>query len=125
MDEQEIKEGDENMSRLEACRWLSETRNQHAFAGNRFDSNEAAVSFVQNLYQNGAREVIIDNIYQEKWRIRECGGPYADTLIILMTEEDLQRKNLIDIFQNEYSQSLAGFEGMVDDASGIIILWWD
>lgn len=72
------------MSRLEACRWLKKNRNEHAFAGNRFDNNEAALNFIQNLYQNGALEVIVDNIFRESWRIRECGGPYADSLIVLM-----------------------------------------
>lgn len=113
------------MSRLEACRWLKSNQSEHAFAGNRFNSNEAALRFIENLYQKGALSVIIDNIFRERWRIKEYGGPYADTLIVVMPEDHIQKEQLIQISQAEYNQSPAGFERIIDDEHNIIIFWWD
>lgn len=113
------------MSRLEARRWLNRNKNKHAFAGNRFADNKETLQFVENLYENGAIEVIVDNIFKERWRIKENGGPYADTLIVLVPQDNVQKEKLIQISRNEYNLSSAGFEDVIDDEHTVMILWWD
>jgi hypothetical protein len=64
----------------EASEWFV-SHKPSGFAGNRF-SLEEAKSFVKNLYDLGAPTITIANIMDEPWRLKEEGGPYADTLIV-------------------------------------------
>ena len=71
----------------EALAWLESNPNPYALAGNRFHSTEDAIAFVEMLYEAGAVEVLVTNIYDEDWRIEAEGGPYADSLIIHLPQD--------------------------------------
>jgi hypothetical protein len=112
------------MSRLEARRWLMNNKNNHAFAGNRFQNNTESLQFVEKLYKNGAVEVVVDNIFKERWRIKECGGPYADTLIVKLPHDEVKRRKLLEIFQADNDLE-PKFKDMINDLDDTVIFWWD
>lgn len=73
----------------EAQHWLTNNRNLHCFASNRFGHKEKALDFVKQLYRTGAVRVEVTQIYDEAWRIAEEGGPYADTLLVHLPSDEL------------------------------------
>jgi hypothetical protein len=109
--------------RVEALAWLSSNSNPYAFAGNRFESTETALAFVQKLYDHGALEIYVTNVYDEAWRIEAEGGPYADTLIILLPDEEEARRDLFAIANDEARQE--GFSPEADTGQEELLLWWD
>jgi hypothetical protein len=113
------------MSRLEARRWIKNNKNDHAFAGNRFQDNAEALRFVEELYENGAVEVVVDNIFKERWRIKENGGPYADTLIVLLPRDEAQREKLIGIFQEDNDLEPKFKEEVINKLEDVVLFWWD
>jgi hypothetical protein len=62
---------------VEARAWLRGNPNPNAFAGNRFDSTECALAFVDALYAEGATLVLVDEP-----EVNSDGTPYADTLLV-------------------------------------------
>ncbi|HEX3044326.1 MAG TPA: hypothetical protein VHY08_06190 [Bacillota bacterium] len=117
------------MKLFEARTWLRNNKNQQAFAGNRFLNNTDSLQFVENLYANGAVVVLIDNIFKERWRIKECSGPYADTLIVQLPEDEAQRGKLLEIFHEDNELEPQFKEELVnkgrDVARARIMFWWD
>jgi hypothetical protein len=107
--------------RYEARAWLESNPNPCAFAGNRFDSTEEAVAFVEALYQVGAQEVWITGIYDEDWRIEAEGGPHADTLIIRLPGRGADRHALFRIAGEEAVR----FSPEIDKGQEELLLWWD
>jgi hypothetical protein len=109
--------------RYEARQWLQTNANKYAFAGNRFGETINALNFVQGLYSLGARRVEVTNVFNEKWHIRENGGPYADTLIVTLPDNSEQRRDLIEIATAEMKQE--GFPTELYFSELRLILWWD
>lgn len=109
--------------RYEARQWLQTNANQYAFAGNRFGETINALNFVEDLYALGARRVEVTNIFNEKWRIRENGGPYADTLIVTLPDDSRQRFDLIELATAEMEKE--GFPTESYFGERKLILWWD
>ena len=68
--------------RADARVWLGRNPNMHGFASNTFSNNGQAIRLVQSLYAAGASSVILAGIHGEPWRLREEGGPIADTLFV-------------------------------------------
>jgi hypothetical protein len=85
----------------EAREWLKTNPTSCALAGNRFDSTEEASKFVELLYMTGATKVLVSHILDEEWRIQEEGGPYADTLIVMLPSDAKQRQALFRIAAKE------------------------
>lgn len=110
-------------ARYEARAWLRSNPILYAFAGNRFDSTAEALVFVGRLYDAGALEVWVTNIYDEAWRIEAEGGPYADTLIVRLPEDQGARQSLFEIANRE--AQLEGFAPDVDQGQDLLLLWWD
>lgn len=108
---------------LEARSWLKNNKNKSALATNRFNDTKTAQKFVEQLYQLGALEVIIDNILDEKWRVQKEGGPYADSLIIKLPADTQKRIELFKIFNQEFKHE--NFENEKDMGQEKIMLWWD
>ena len=109
--------------RYEARQWLQTNSNKLAFAGNRFGETINALNFVEDLYALGARKVEVTNIFNEKWRIRENGGPYADTLIVTLPDDSRQRYDLIELATAEMEKE--GFPTGSNFGGRRLILWWD
>lgn len=99
----------------EAKAWLSNNKNKQCFAGNEFESTEKALEFVNEIYSLGAVEIFISQILDEPWRIKEEGGPYADTLIIKLPTDSQQRKRIFDFIGSNIQ----------DNGQESITLWWD
>lgn len=109
--------------RYEAKTYLESNPNPYAFAGNRFASTKAALLFVELLYEYGAAEVFVSNVYDEDWRIESEGGPYADTLIIRLPSDPAARKDLFRLGNEEMRQE--GFAPERDTGQDELLLWWD
>jgi len=108
---------------LEARTWLARNGNSAALACNRFETSEQAQGFVEKLYLLGAVKVIIDNIYAEAFRIKEEGGPYADTLFVEVPKEPEKRERLFAVFNQEARRE--GGQAHQDTGQRIVELWWD
>jgi hypothetical protein len=111
--------------RVEAREWLETNDNPNPFASNRFYDKQEALEFVNRLYDLGAIVVWLSNIYNEPYRLRESGGPYADTFIVDLPDQDTgARCKLYDIWHHELreEQKLDVTQYMED---GALIFWWD
>jgi hypothetical protein len=108
---------------FEALAWLESNPNPYALAGNRFYSTKDAIAFVNMLYEAGAVEVLVTNIYDEDWRIQAEGGPYADTLIVRLPQDTEKRKKLFEISNDEAVRE--GFSPERDIGQETLMLWWD
>ena len=113
----------QNSNPLEARTWLKSNKNPSALATNRFNDTKTALEFVEQLYQAGAVEVIVDNILDEEQRIQEEGGPSADSLIVSLPTDVQKRAKLFEIFNQESKHE--GFENHEDDGQESVMLWWD
>jgi hypothetical protein len=109
--------------RIEAVAWLTSNENPYSFASNRFSSTDEAILFVEKLYARGAVQVLVTGIYDEAWRIEAEGGPYADTLIIILPEEKGARLDLFEIANDEAKRE--GFASEKDTGQEELMLWWD
>jgi len=108
----------------EALSWLQHNHSKFpALAGNRFQSTLAAIKFVERLYAQGAKQVSIDNVYQEDWRIQEMGGPYADSLIITLPDTKNERIEIFKVVNQEYKKE--GLGSIADTKQEQLALWWD
>ena len=114
---------DTNENRYEARSWLRENAHISALAGNRFSSKKEAIDFVESLYSAGATTVYVTNIFDEDWRLKEEGGPYADTIIVELPSDLVKRASLIKIMNEEIENE--GFEPVSDTGQKEITLWWD
>ena len=110
----------------EAISWLESNSSQYAFAGNRFNDTKAALDFVKNLYKHGAVKVYVMGIKEEAWWYRwfnSEGGPYADVLVIILPENNKQRKILFSIHGKEAISE--GFDIEKDVGQKELLSWWD
>jgi hypothetical protein len=113
-----------NQPPRDARQWLNDNLNPHCFAGNRFYDKQEALDFVNRLYELGAVRVWVDNILDEPYRLREEGGPYADTLIVELPEDRLARAKLHEVFEYElHERQGLDLEPCTEDDT--LIFWWD
>ncbi len=110
-------------SRPEAREWLKANRNPSALASNRFGPSSSAARFVDRLYAAGATKVVIDNVYDEPDRIKDEGGPYADTLLVQLPEDRNVRSAIFRIHDEESRKE--GFDPTPDSGQSILMFWWD
>jgi len=108
----------------EAREWLSQNASEHCFAGNRFLDTREALDFANRLYELGAVKVWVDNILDEPYRIRENGGPYADTFIVDLPEDPAARAKLYEVFKYELEER-QGLELERYTEEDALIFWWD
>ena len=108
----------------EAREWLTDNPNQRALVGNRFIDSREALIFVNLLYELGAVRVRIDNIYDETERIREQGGPYADTLIVELPDDNAARARLYELFEHELAEK-QGLDLEPYIGHDELHFWWD
>jgi hypothetical protein len=122
-----IKESDLfhcEMDRYEARSWITDNPTTiPPFAGNRFESRQEALEFVDKLYSAGAEEVYVTSICSEEWRIREYGSPYADRLIVILPSDKQKRSNIFTIYIEETQKE--GLEADLDTGQKELLFWWD
>ncbi len=76
----------------EAKAWLEKNKNPNAFAKKRFKDTKEALQFIENIYQVGVLEAVVNHVKDDEQRIKEEGGPYADALVIKLPD-DSQKRN--------------------------------
>jgi hypothetical protein len=112
-----------NAPAKEARTWLEQNSNDHCFAGSRFYDKQEALDFVQRLYQLGALVVLVDNISDEPYRLREQGGPYADTFNVYLPAEPQVRAEIRAVFEHELAER-QGLELKRYEFGDLLIFWW-
>jgi hypothetical protein len=103
-------------SRVEAREWLR--GKVESFASNHFDgdvdSRGGFRDFVNALYRAGAKEVLVENPYNEAWR----EASYADTLRVVLPSDRAKSVKVMERIAKEHPDE-------VDvEASGVRV-WWD
>jgi hypothetical protein len=106
---------------MEALKWLTENKNKSAFASNCFGNTKSAIDFVKKLYKAGAAKVEVDGLFDEDWRIKEEGGPYADVLLVHLPKNKSKRLELVPVVYSFRPDELDGDW----NGSDPIRLWWD
>ncbi len=98
------------------------------FANNHFggDSGNAnALGFVERLYAAGATKVEVAGILAEPGRIKRDGGPYADTLIVSLPNDEVMNA-VANLAAGEGSDELTLRRDEDDeDDVGTYRIWWD
>ncbi|MEH7453696.1 hypothetical protein [Gottfriedia acidiceleris] len=103
------------MKTFEALEWLKNNNNPSAFATNRFGETINAINFVEQLYELGTGKVCVVGIIDEKERIEEEGGPYAESLLVELPEDDVKRNDLIKFYEKEMEeQGISEGEGILE-----------
>ncbi|MEH7400785.1 hypothetical protein V7148_07350 [Gottfriedia acidiceleris] len=92
------------MKTFEALEWLKSNNNPPALATNRFGETIYAINFVEKLYELGAGKVSVVGIIDEKERIEDEGGPYAESLIVELPEDDVKRNDIIRFYEKEMEE---------------------
>ncbi len=102
--------------RNEALAWLTTATNPHPFASNIF-SRASAREMVSALYSGGAALVQVSHIQKEPRRLKDEGGPYADTLIV--TPQRGTKEYLMKLLKDNFQAD------QVDPEGNKIRAWWD
>lgn len=113
MIDEEIQEFMNNENLIEAKKWLNQSSNR--FAENRFRTNNLASEFVDQLYGLGAVFIKISGF-------NRTNNNYANTLIITMPDDEIKRKNIKTIIDNEYEEHQREIE--IELNPRYIKLWW-
>ena len=111
------------MKHYEAKEWLEKNPNPNALASNRFVSTQKALEFVNLLYEKGADAVYIAKVYDSESTIKGAKGLYSDTLIIVLPEKKMQRKEILKIFAAESLDQ--GHAPVPDKGQKELLMWWD
>lgn len=112
-----------SMRKLPAMAWLDANQNPYALASNRFGPTAKAREFVAELLRLGAVGVDVVDPMDEERRIKLEGGPYADTLIVMLPTDKAMRAKLFKVFADEARRE--GFEPEPDRGQLQVLLWWD
>jgi hypothetical protein len=107
----------------EAREWLKQNKNPSALASNRFGPSSSAAQFVDMLYAAGAVRVFVDNILDEPERLKDEGGPYADTLIVDLPEDRNHRAAIFRLHDDESHKE--GVDTTQDSGQTQLLFWWD
>ncbi|NLM49961.1 MAG: hypothetical protein GX196_03295 [Clostridiaceae bacterium] len=110
---------------FEALEWLRNNKNPSAFATNRFEETENAINFVEKLYELGAEEIFVANIYDDPEFFEDEGGPYADTLIVKLPEDEEKRDKILEIYNYEKEEYDLNYGDDYYDDEDTLVFWWD
>ncbi len=109
--------------RYEARAWLASNGNPYPFAGNRFDSKDAAGAFIDSLYAARADTVWVLNVEQDSARVATEGGPYADALLVRLPADRAARARLFAF--DARGARHEGFDPDRDSGQRYLYFWWD
>ena len=108
---------------LPARDWLHSNKNEYPLASNRHGNAASALAFVNRLFILGATEVYVADPAEEPSRIELEGGPYSDTVVVLLPSEPNKREALFKVFAEEAEHE--GFDAPQDVGQSEHLLWWD
>jgi hypothetical protein len=106
-------------SSVEARTWLRGNPNPYGFAGNRFESTEVALAFVEALYAAGAILVLVDHP-----DVTAEGLPYADTLLVRFADWSAGC-DLVEFCEQEGPGDVPEGDFTIHAYEHEIRLWWD
>lgn len=93
-------------------------KNKHgAFAGAAFGTTKEALDWMTKLERLGATNIIIAEIYDEEWRVKEEGGAYADA--VKFTVPDAKKDEILKFVKQKKPDELD------EVSSGLWRAWWD
>jgi hypothetical protein len=103
----------------EALRWLKSNRSESALGSNRFGETHNAIRFVEQLYDAGARRVIIpqDAIFQDDVET------YADAIVVTLPDDPTSRDRVWRICAREIERETGESAGSPTESQ--VFLWWD
>ncbi len=107
----------------EAQSWIDRNQNISPLAGNRFNTKEESMQFIEKLYEAGAEGVYVVNVYEDEMTLKDEGGPYADSLVLILPNEKEKRKMLFNIYAQESKRE--GFDSESDYGQRELFFWWD
>ena len=114
---------------FEALNWLNSNDNPSPFASNFFGDKKTILSFVNSLYKAGAVSVQIGNLYDEIWRIKAEGGPYADELLITFPKVLSKRINILALIMKHHPDEVCDSNRSSENVDWTkvktVSLWWD
>lgn len=88
-----------------------------SFASNHFDAIDGRGGFrdfVNALYKAGAKQVLVENPYNEEWR----GASYADTLRVVLPSDRVKAVKVMERIAKEHPDE-------VDVGASGVRVWWD
>jgi hypothetical protein len=103
--------------------WLSSNQNPSPLASNRFTTKADSLEFVELLYSSGAEMVYVANVMSEDWRIKEEGGPYSNSIVVVLPTEKEMRRKIFKISATEAKRE--GFDPTRDIGQKELFFWWD
>jgi hypothetical protein len=108
----------------EAAAWLRANWSGSAFATNRFHTTQRALEFVNQLYDAGATQVAIDD---EMMLPNHNWTPYADTLLVRLSDDPAKRSALFDLIEHvgQPDEVGNGHDPLIDCGQKELRLWWD
>jgi len=118
---------DVSYERFEARKWLGNNGNVFPLANNRFRQGKGeALAFVEDLYVMGAKQVLVTNIRADQWRLDKEGGPYADTIVVILPRETEKRARLFAAYNSIHPEH-SDIKCAPEDDTGQfeLIFWWD
>ena len=109
-----------NKKIVEVNKWLKDNKNYCPFASNKFEREEFE-KFIKDLEDLGIKNIMVTGILEEPDRIKEEGGPYADTLYIDLPHTETELK-LAFVFIMKKQPDECWF---TDNSLTTLRLWWD
>lgn len=88
-----------------------------AFASGAFGSTKEAFNWMSKLEKLGATDIVITNVYDEAWRIKEEGGAYADAVFFDVPED--KKDAVLKFVKSEKPDELD------EVRTGTWRVWWD
>jgi hypothetical protein len=116
-----IKKPSETKSKARA--WLEQNANPFPLATNRFGTKKSALAYVKKLEALGAKDVKVEDVMDEPWRIKKEKGPYATSLKVTLPDNKAARKRLFSLIAREKKYPRA--EVPEERGQKSVILWWD
>lgn len=99
---------------VEASEYFSKTKNESAFASNRFGATKTAAKWAEKIKELGCEKLLVTGLFAEADRQKSEGDVYADTFFIFKPSEACM----------EYLKKCRKDE-FDEEAPGIFRIWWD
>ena len=108
---------------VEVRAWLATTNCKWPIALNHFSNRLNAERFVEDVYAAGAVRVVAANIaYHDA---AEHGGPYTDTLHVVLPDTAQERIAVIELCNAHCMADSSSGAKFVDEGQSRLVLWWD
>jgi len=100
--------------------WLKNNKNVDPFAANKFEREEFE-KFVKEMEEAKITNILVTGILDDEDRIKEEGGPYADTLYITLPTTEMELKKAFMLIMGQSPDECS----FIDETLTTLRLWWD